>query len=347
MQIPTVGNYKTVNKIFREMRRYSLPAPLKCWVIIEEGDDPKSYDADEVVVVPKGFKCFAHAKARALEYARRYRLEKVRSGQLSPNYLVVQTDDDSVVSYDLIMEAFNLDVDVVIGTVKPRYTNKFGLILDYERPYTCMHTCMFFTNLQHPIFGHGESTIYTHKVESEISYEFTPLNGKALNDVPVMGNEDMYFLHKAEIAGFRIFKSDKTSEISPPLTFSDAVKQRRRWLWGNFNIVYIKRMLPFSHAIRFIFIHFFLFLYPIAKIGLLLELFNFIRLSFAEQILTSVAFVAWYAVRLYSVRQVMGWIHGIVATFVTNITTFLNFVVCAIGIIKGDPKHFDVIKKVV
>jgi cellulose synthase/poly-beta-1,6-N-acetylglucosamine synthase-like glycosyltransferase len=61
-----------------------------------------------------------------------------------------------------------------------------------------------------------------------------------------MGNEDMYFLHKAEMAGFRIFKSDKVSEISPPLTVSDAVKQRRRWLWGNFNIVYIKRMLPLS-----------------------------------------------------------------------------------------------------
>lgn len=347
LQIPTVGNYKTVNKIFRTMRRYALPAPLKCWVIIEEGDNPAAYEADEVVVVPKDFKCLAHAKARALEYARRYRLEKVKLGQLSPNYLVVQTDDDSIVSQELIMEAFNLNVDMIIGTVRPRYVNKFGLILDYERPYTCMHTCMFFTNLQHPIFGHGESTIFTHDVESKISYEFTPLNGKSLSDVPVMGNEDMYFLHKAEMAGFRIFKSDKVSEISPPLTFSDAVKQRRRWLWGNFNIVYVKRMLPLSHAIRFVFVHFLLFLYPVAKFGLILQLFNFLKLSFVEQILTSVAFVTWYVIRVYSVKHIMGWLHALVAGIVTNITTFLNFVVCVMGILKGDPKKFEVIQKTI
>jgi hypothetical protein len=348
LQIPTVGNSELVNKIFNTVRCYNLPLPIQCWVIIEEGDNPSKYNADMVVVVPKNFRCFAHVKARALEYARRTRLELVEKGFLPRRYVVVQCDDDSIPSKELIIDALTVDADVIIGTIKPRKTSLFGLLLDYERPYTCLHTCIFFTNIGKSLFGHGESTIYYSYVDEVIDYEFKPLNGKTMSTCPVMGNEDMYFLHKAEMAGFRLYKSDKPVEITPPLTFRDAVRQRRRWIWGNFNIVYIKRMLPISHAARFLFVHLCAFLfYPFAQIGTILWLLGILRLQPPLSMLAFTAMASWYFLRFWSISHVMGWKHGLIGALLTKVTTFLNFIIITIGVLQGDPKKFEVIKKIV
>ncbi len=348
LQIPTVGNAECVNKIFDTVRKYDLPLPLQCWVVIEEGDNPTRYNADRVVVVPKAFKCFAHVKARALEYARRYRLQLAEKGLLPSKYMVIQSDDDSVVSRELILDALSVDADVVVGTIKPRTTSKFGLLLDYERPYTCMHTCNFFTNVGRVLYGHGESQIYYKYVEQALDYEFKPINGKTLENVPVMGNEDMYWLHKAEVAGFKVYNSDKPVLITPPLSFKDAVKQRRRWIWGNFNIVYIKRMLPLNHALRFIFVHFCAFVfYPFSQLGLLLSLVGLLHLTWEQSVIGLASVASWYALRFWSIGKVMGWKHGLLAAIATKITTFLNFLVIMIGVLQGDPKRFDVIKKVI
>lgn len=347
LQIPTIGNSDLVNRIFQTVRAYKLPVPLQCWVVIEEGDDPSKYHADKVVVVPKSFKCFAKVKARALEYARRVRLGMVEKGLLTPNYMVVQSDDDSIVSQELILDALSVDADVVVGTIKPAKTTILGLLLDYERPYTCAHTCAFFTNLDKTTYGHGESQIYYGYVEKAIDYEFKPLNGKTLDEVPVMGNEDMYWLHKAEITHFKIYKSHKSVLIQPPLTFKDAVKQRRRWLWGNFNIVYIKRMLPVSHALRFVFLHLCAFLfYPLSQGGILLCALRLIRLNWWESIVGVISMGSWYALRFWSIGRIMGWKHGLIGALVTKLTTFLNFIVITIGVLQGDPKRFEVIRKI-
>ena len=347
LQIPTIGNADCVNRIFDTVRRYDLPLPLQCWVVIEEGDDPARYNADRVVVVPRDFQCLAHVKARALEYARRLRLKLVENGLLPSKYIVVQSDDDSVVSRELILDALSVDADVVIGTIKPRTTSKFGLLLDYERPYTCVHTCNFFTNIGRVLYGHGESQIYYSYVERILDYEFKPLNGKTLESVPVMGNEDMYWLHKAEVAGFKVYNSDKQVLISPPVSFRDAVKQRRRWIWGNFNIVYIKRMLPLSHALRFMFVHFCAFVfYPFAQLGFILALLGLLRLSWTQSVIGLVSAVSWYTLRFWSIGKVMGWKHGLLGAAVTKITTLLNFLTIVIGVLQGDPKRFDVIRKV-
>src|SRR6266851_8654537 len=70
-QIPTLGNYQTVNRAFASVRDAKLAVALECWAIIEETDENKTkYEADRVVVVPKEFTCDALYKARALEYAR-------------------------------------------------------------------------------------------------------------------------------------------------------------------------------------------------------------------------------------------------------------------------------------
>ncbi|MEM4169701.1 MAG: glycosyltransferase family 2 protein, partial [Thermoproteota archaeon] len=330
------------------VRSYKLPLPLECWVVIEEGDDPRKYSADRVIVVPKSFKCLAHAKARALEYARRERIRLADEGKISKYYFVVQGDDDSIVSRELLMDALTVESDIVVGTICPRKTSLLGTLLDFERPYTCMHTCMFFTNLGHVIYGHGESQMHYWYVERIIDYEFKPLNGKRVDDVPVMGNEDMYFLHKAEMAGLKVYKSEKPVYISPPLTFGDAVKQRRRWIWGNFNIVYIKRMMPLSHAVRFMFVHACAFMfYPLSQVGLILSLLGILKLNFIEAVVGFASVTSWYAIRFYSIGKVMGWKNGLIGALVTKVTTFLNFTVLMIGVLQGDPKRFDVIKKTV
>ena len=70
---------------------------------------------------------------------------------------------------------------------------------------------MFAINAEVPVWGHGEAMIYSHKVDKQLSYEFIPLNGKKLKgyeDIPHMGNEDMYYTHKCNLAGFSMYNSE-------------------------------------------------------------------------------------------------------------------------------------------
>lgn len=84
-------------------------------------------------------------------------------------------------------------------------------ITDYQRLYACTCSCMFAINAEVPVWGHGEAMIYSHKVDKALNYEFIPLNGKQLkgyDDVPHMGNEDMYYTHKCKRAGFSMYNSE-------------------------------------------------------------------------------------------------------------------------------------------
>ena len=82
-QIPTIGNVKSVNKIFETVKNYALSVPLETWVIIEEWDTHKTeYVCDKIVVVPKDFVCEDLYKSRALEYARRLRQNLVDENKL-------------------------------------------------------------------------------------------------------------------------------------------------------------------------------------------------------------------------------------------------------------------------
>ena len=98
-QVPTIGQNRAVlNRIFETVKGFkSLPIRVETWVVIEHADQPSKYypHADRIIVVPKSFKCFAKAKARALEYARRYRRFLVEIKQIPEKYPIVQGDDDN------------------------------------------------------------------------------------------------------------------------------------------------------------------------------------------------------------------------------------------------------------
>jgi hypothetical protein len=171
-QVPTVGASPDVlNKIFSTVKGYkSLPIRVETWVVIEHTDDPKKYYpyADRVIVVPKSFKCYAKAKARALEYARQYRRFLVDIKQIPENYLIVQGDDDSTPSEELIYESLYLDIDLISAMVlpSPKSGSKITRITDHQRLYACTCSCMFAINAEIPVWGHGEAMIYSHKVDS-------------------------------------------------------------------------------------------------------------------------------------------------------------------------------------
>jgi hypothetical protein len=210
-QVPTIGqNPAVLNKIFETVKGYkSLPIRVETWVVIEETDDPAKYCpyADRAIIVPKDFLCYAKAKARALEYARRERINMVERKEIPEKYLIVQGDDDSTPSEELLYESLYLDIDLISAMILPssKSGSRITRITDHQRLYACTCSCMFAINAEIPIWGHGEAMIYSHKVDKALNYEFIPLNGKKLkgyDDIPHMGNEDMYYTHKCQKAGF-------------------------------------------------------------------------------------------------------------------------------------------------
>jgi len=211
-QVPTIGNVETVNEIIKRFKSYNLPVPTESWVVIEEGDNG-NYIADRVVVVPKDFKCEDLYKARALEYARRLRVELLRRGEIPPNYLIIQADDDALPSEAFIRECLEIDADIVLGTICPRALGFFGTILDYERCVACATFCNFFTNIQKPIFGHGEGMCISSKVDQSISYDVSDVCGKKSK---LISSEDLFYLHKVSLKGYAIFNSEKPVYITPP-----------------------------------------------------------------------------------------------------------------------------------
>ena len=343
-QIPTVGNVRSVNKIFETVRNYDLSVPLETWVVIEESNKRNAeYVCDKVVVVPANFDCEDLYKGRALEYARRVRRQMVDDGKLTPDYLLLQGDDDAMPSPEFIKESLTLNADISIGTITPKATGVWNTILDYERCVACGIFCNFFTNIGKPLWAHGEGTWLNSEVDKTVSYDISVYTHNTKNKL--MTSEDSFYFHKASLMGFTIFNSEKRIYIIPPLTFGDAIKQRRRWVWGEIAILN-RKMLPLSNRLRLGFVGFSgLWLYSIAILGLPLNYLGVFTIPAALIPLTFVSFAIWLGMRAYVIGTCMGWKHGLAGALASYVTVTLNFITHLIGLVKGDPKKFEVIRK--
>ena len=247
-QIPTIGNVKMVNRIFETVKNYDLPVKVESWVVIEEWDTHKDeYVADKVVVVPASFECEDLYKSRALEYARRLRQKMVADGSLTLNYMLFQGDDDSLPSKEFMMEGLTVDADIMIGTISPRAKGVLNTLLDYERCVACGMFCNFFTNIEEPIWAHGEGIAMVSSVDQSVSYDLSEFSPGV--KIKLISSEDLFYFHKASLKGFNVFNSEKRVFILPPLTFKDAITQRRRWLWGQLRILRYK-LLPLRNRLR-------------------------------------------------------------------------------------------------
>ena len=349
-QIPTVGNVEETNTIIETVKSYNLPVPVEAWIVIDEQHykPEMRFNCDRLVIVPKDFRTSCMFKSRSLEYARR-----LRTSEDHGNYIVIQCDDDSTPSKEFMLEALEVDADVMIGTITPRCIGH--LVADYERPVACTMTCLFATNVGHPVWGHGEGMVISSKADMLISYE--PPKGKVLissEDLFYLHRaacnslaEDQYYVHEARKRRLKVFASDKRIYITPPLSVRDAIRQRRRWLWGHIRLIRNK-MLPLGSLALVAFAEFSgLSIYAIATtLGILVPL-GLVSLSWHEQLLAYLSLALWFGFRGYSIGRVLGWRQGVRGALLSFVTVSLNFAYHVIGLIKGDPKRFEVIKKYV
>jgi hypothetical protein len=343
-QIPTIGNVRMVNRILETVKGYGLPVQVETWVVIEDWDQHKEeYVADKVVVVPSSFECEDLYKSRALEYARRLRKEMVADGSLTLNYMLFQGDDDSLPSKEFMEEALNVDADIMIGTISPRAKGVLNTLLDYERCVACGMFCNFFTNIEEPIWAHGEGIAMISSVDQTVSYDLSEYSPGV--PIKLISSEDLFYFHKASLKGFRIFNSEKRVFIIPPLNFKDAITQRRRWLWGQLRIMKYK-LLPLRNRLRLGLIGYSgLWLYALSTLGLPLRYMGLVNIPDVILPFTWTTLLLWFGIRGYTIGKNMGWKHAVVGILASYVTVTLNFTVQVIGLIKGDPKKFEVIRK--
>jgi len=349
-QIPTIGNVEECNTIIEKVRNYNLPVPLETWVVI----DAKHYrpdmrfNCDRLVVVPEDFKTACLFKSRSLEYARRLRLAEGYR-----DYIVVQCDDDSTPSREFMLEAIEVDADVMIGTITPRPLGH--LLPDYERPVACGMTCLLFTNIGVPVWGHGEGMVISERAERLVSYE--PREGQYL-----ISSEDLFYLHRASYVayaedqyyvqrakgeGLKIYASPKRVFITPPLNMKDALRQRRRWLWGHLRLIR-GRMLPWrSLVVVGLAETLGLVVYAGATVLAVLAPFGVISLQPHELVLSYLSLITWFAFRGFNIGRVMGLWYGVLGALMSFVTVTLNFTYHLAGLLMGDPRRFEVIKKYV
>ena len=343
-QIPTIGNVQSVNRIFQTVKNYNLPQPIETWVVIEDWDTHKSeYLCDRVVVVPKDFVCEDLYKARALEYSRRLRQKMVADGELGLDYLLLQGDDDALPSLEFIQESLTVNADITIGSITPKVSGTWSTIIDYERCVACGIFCNFFTNMGQPLWAHGEGTCMSSKVDQTVSYDISTFTHN--KNLKLISSEDAFYFHKAAATGYSIYNSEERVFILPPLTLADAVIQRRRWLWGQLRLLN-QKLLPLPNRLRLGVIGFSgLWLYSVATIGLPLHYLGIIHIPGILLPLTFVTMLVWFGIRAYVIGKSMGWKHGIIGALLSYVTVTLNFFVHLIGLIKGDPHNFEVIRK--
>jgi len=345
-QIPTIGNVDLVNQTFRIVKSYNLPVKLRTWVLIEE-DDPyrDSYQADEVVVIPSVFECEDLYKSRALEYARIRRVQMLRDTSIPENYLLLQADDDATPTKDFILDCLKVNADIVVGSMRPIPVGFWSTILDYERSIACGMFCNLFTNIDKPVWAHGEGLCISSGVDQKVNYEISEMSKSFPKGFKLVCSEDLFYLHKAAYKGFTLYNSEKSIYIAPPLFFKDGVKQRRRWIWGHINILRYK-LIPRNSRIRLALAEFTgLAIYFIATFGTMLHSATLIVIPKQFQSATWTSLLVWLGLRGYIIGKSMGWKHGVFGALASYVTVTLNFLVHLIGFLKGDPKRFEVIEK--
>jgi len=350
LQIPTIGNVEECNTIIETVKSYNLPVPVESWVIIDAKHyrPEMGFNCDRLVIVPESFKTSCMFKSRSLEYARR-----LRASEDHGDYIVVQADDDSTPSREFMLEALEVDADIIIGTITPRPIGH--LVADYERPVACAMACLPSTNLGLPVWGHGEGMVISARADRLISYE-SP-QGR-----PLISSEDLFYLHRAAHNSLaedqyyvleaskrrlKVFASDKRVYITPPLSVRDAVKQRRRWLWGHIRLIRNRMLPPRSLALVALAEFSGLSVYAVATtLGILVPL-GLVSLSWHEQLLAYFSLALWFGFRGCSIGRVMGWKQGVRGALLSFVTVTLNFAYHVVGLLRGDPRKFEVIRKYV
>ena len=189
----------------------------------------------------------------------------------------------------------------------------------------------------------AKERVISSKVDQNVSYDISSFvkNPKE----KLISSEDAFYFHKASALGYDIYNSEERVLILPPLSMEDAVKQRRRWFWGQWTLL-SQKMLPLGNRLRLGLLGFSgLWLYFIGMLGLPLTYLGIIKVPSVFIPLMIITLIMWLGMRAYIIGTAMGWKQGIIGALVSYVTVTLNTFVHLIGILKGDPHNFEVIRK--
>jgi hypothetical protein len=333
IQITTIGNQNTVNKIIETIKGYDLgELAFQIWVVTEPGSTGY-LGADRTVVVPAEFTCLASHKARALEYARQLRYDEGMGGA---DLKILFVDDDSTPSAAYIRTCAHRDADVCEGLVIPRTSyGRFLSHMDDLRTLNCLFFCSLFQGSGHPIEVHGEGLCVRASAENVVTWDY-----------PIFASEDMVFGHMAAAKGLKWDFFHETVYITSPWTWRDHMRQRRRWLWGNIHAV--RRVLPVWSKIRIVAKYTFgVGAFVIPTVGVILSFSGALDLPWGARVVTYLSFVTWLGA-----FAVSGWINSggrwrstAVAVILAYVTSLMVVVVLLVTLLQGNPRSFEVIGK--
>lgn len=334
IQITTVGNQETVNAIIEAIRGYRLDFPHRIWVVAEPSS-PDGYEGlDRIIVVPAEFECRASYKCRALEYVRRLRASE---GLVDRDLKILFLDDDSLPTKGYIEKAFYADYDICQGIVAPR--NGYGRFLSHMddlRTLNCVVFCSVFQGFGHPIQVHGEGLCVRASAEQVVTW-----------DHPVIASEDLVFGQMAAHKGLEWGFFYDFICITSPWNVRDYLKQRRRWLWGNIHAV--RAVLPPFAKARLVGKYLLGSLgYGIASGGVVLDRVGVIDIPAAMRPVLAMSVVAFLGSFALS-----GWLNSRARGTQTTHAVLLAFFTCGFnvfvlltGLLRGNPRRFEVIEKV-
>lgn len=340
IQITTVGNAETVNEIIRRIRGYHIAIPHRIWVVTEPWADADYRGSDEIIVVPQDFQCKASYKARALEYARRLRVER-RLNDFHVKILFV--DDDGVPTKSYIEKATMADFDVCEGIPTPR--TGYGRLLSHMddlRTINCIYLCSVFQGIGHPIHVHGEGLCVRGTAEGLVTWNY-----------PMFASEDLVFGHMAVDRNRTWGFVWDYVEITSPFTWQDFLTQRRRWLWGNIHA--IRHVLPLRSSILLICLYIYgLFTFVASSLGIVLAATGKLRLQPRFLLWLLASMTIWLSMFALSgaINSGGGASRGIrrvkdvlVAVLLAFVTSAVAVGVQVVALLKGNPRRFEVIQK--
>jgi glycosyl transferase family 2 len=340
IQITTVGNEGTVNEIIRRIRAYQLAIPFSIWVVTEPTAEATYEGVDELVVVPKDFRCQASYKARALEYSRHVRVDR----RLNDYFVkVLFVDDDGVPTKAYIEKVFSADFDVCEGIPAPRTGyGRFLSHMDDLRTINCVYMCSVFQGLGRPIHVHGEGLCVRGSAEAQVTWDYR-----------MFASEDLVFGHMAVAKSRSWGFVWEYMEITSPFTWRDFLTQRRRWLWGNIHA--IRHVLPLKSSLLLIGLYVYgLFTFVVSTIGIVLALMGALHFPAGTLPLLLGSMAIWLAMFGMSaaINSGGGTSSGIrrfrdvvVAILLAFVTSAVAIGVQIVALIKGNPRRFDVINK--
>jgi egghead protein (zeste-white 4 protein) len=218
-------------------------------VVMDEGRaGPRTFEGASLVVVPTSYrtKKGSRYKCRALEFAT----EKRDSyGENTREFWVFHLDEESMVTRQSMESIMNYMLDPMSPPIAegpiiyPRLlieVNPICRVVESLRPYICYDCVSMFDGRKLPIHMHGSNLLVRSDIESEMGWD----TGNPASEDQRFGQE-AWLKYGPTVFGWH----GGMIEEQPPISVGQMIKQRRRWLVGNFfNLMTVG--IPFSEKLE-------------------------------------------------------------------------------------------------